>query len=283
MIKKTVKKFLNITKEVYFILEWFLYSIVYGKENSKISKINDSVIVVGNGPSILNFDFQNAKDKGFEFLGVNYFALDEERFFNVRPKYYCIIDPFFYESNNREKYPNITKLESVLKEVNWELTLIILSGQIPNLSNNHVKYIRLNSNVYRGNLCNFKKYLYNHNLASFTYQNVINAAMYYLITAKAKLILLIGVENDWHRELSVSSNNDVFRETRHFYGTEKINITEKGEINRGELYKYFYWYYITLLSHLKASDYAKENNVKVYNCTLNSYIDVFEKRDWNSV
>jgi hypothetical protein len=29
---------------------------------------------------------------------------------------------------------------------------------------------------------------------------------------------MIGVENDWHRELYVTKDNEVIREDRHFYG-----------------------------------------------------------------
>lgn len=282
MIKRILKKIIESIYEIFYIFKWIIDYLVRYKKNQKISKIYDSVIVVGNGPSVLNFDFQKAKNRGFEFLVVNYFALDEERFFNLRPKYYCIIDHFLFDKSTKQKFPNFQKLEEQLSRVDWDLNLITLSGQILGIKNEYIKCININSIVYKGGLNKFEHFLYNNNLASYTFQNVINAALFYLIAAKAKLVLLIGVENDWHRELSVGPNNEIFRETVHFYGKEKINIIEKGEINKGELYKYFYWYYLTLYSYFKANSYAIKNATKIYNCTPGSYIDVFDRIDFNS-
>ena len=277
MIKRVIKSFLKIVKEFYFLLEWGLRFIFIHKRYESIDEIAENIIVIGNGPSLNELDLELLNDGSFEFLCVNFFGIDETKFFSIRPKYYCIIDPIFYNEIEKQNYPQIAQLEKIFLKVDWDMNIICLHNQTCRIDNKYIKSIRINSYLYRGNWNKVKYFLYRNNLASYSYQNVINAAIYYLITAKAKTIALAGVDNDWHKELKVNIDNEVIREVNHFYGTELINVIEKGEINKGELYKYFYWYYITLYSYYEASNYSKAREVKILNLSENSYIDVFEK------
>lgn len=283
-MKNRLLKFMySSTKELFYFIEWLIRYILHFKKFSRIPKIEDSVIVLGNGPSIKTLDMDKAIKNGYQFLAVNFYALFNADFLEIRPKYYCIVDPAFYNLRQRENDENIVALELILEKVNWEMTLIIIEGQTPIFRNKNIKLVKLNSVLYRGNIESIRNFLYMNNLGSYIFQNVVNAAIYYLITARARQIILVGVENDWHRELFVDSKNEVYRELRHFYGNKRINITELGEIKKGELFRYFYWYYLTLLSHSAASLYARSIGVQIVNCTPDSYIDVYDKEDWNTI
>lgn len=278
-MKSILKAIKNLFKEVVQITSWLAIYLYNHSSTPKLPKINKNVMIIGNGPSIQGFNFDYFIKQDYDLLCVNFFALDEDLFFKLRPKYYVIIDSEFYNPEKRKRYPEFKKLLDVLEKVDWDIDIISLSRQRLNTMNIHIRNIYLNNNPYCGNIKWLQKLLYGSNKGTFGYQNVINAALYFLLLCNVSRISLIGVENDWHRELYVDENNDVIRETVHFYGKRRLNITEKGEIKKGELYKYFYYYYITLYKYKMASEYAKIIESTITNYCTNSYIDVFEKKE----
>lgn len=278
-MKWIVKKIINFFNETGSIFAWFLYFLYNHKWTAKLKPIGEKVIIAGNGPSVGTFDFGDAAAKGYSFLCVNFFALDEERFFALKPSYYCIIDKALYSRAYCKDNPNTAKLSEVFGKVDWEMTLVCLPGQHFPVNNPDIRIVNINNNPYLGNLNWVKRCLYNSNKGTFGYQNVINAALFYLLSSNAAQIGLTGVENDWHRELFVDIKNDVIRETKHFYGSQFINITQRGDIKKGELFRYFYYYYLTLQKYSLAASYANLKKIGVINYCANSYIDTFEKKE----
>ncbi|MCL2151842.1 MAG: hypothetical protein FWH57_02615 [Oscillospiraceae bacterium] len=279
MLKSLYRCFLIIKRcfaESGKLAKWLLHFLLYYKKIKSIENGGKKVIVVGNGPSVSDFDFFMFSRLGYEFLCVNYFALDE-RFFKIRPKFYCIVDPAVYKKC-QDVNDKANELFHILENVDWEMTLVCTAYQRPVINNKLIRVDKINNHVYNGTIKWLQKSVYNKNIGTFGYQNVICAALYYLLSSNVLEIGLIGVENDWHRELYVDENNDVIREYRHFYGTQRINITLDEQIQRGELYKYFYWYYITLYQYSIAASYAKMKSILVYNYCKYSYIDVFDKK-----
>ncbi|MHB1484507.1 MAG: hypothetical protein ACYCYI_07550 [Saccharofermentanales bacterium] len=276
-MKWIVKKILSFFNETGNIFAWFLYFLYNHKWTAKLKPIGEKVIIAGNGPSVETFDFEGAAAKGYRFMCVNFFALEEERFFALKPSYYCIIDKAFYSAAYCKDNPKTSKLSEVFGKVDWDMTLVCLPGQKIQMENPHIRLVNINNNPYLGNLDRVKKWLYDSNKGTFGYQNVINAALFYLLSAGAAQIGLTGVENDWHRELFVDIKNDVIRETKHFYGTQFINITQRGDIKKGELFQYFYYYYLTLQKYSLAAKYAKLRKICVINYCVNSFIDTFDK------
>lgn len=273
----------NLIEDLFQFLLWvYRYlrdCLKYGKPE-KIEKITDRVVVCGNGPSIKEMDFEYYKSLGYEFLCVNFFALSEELFFKMKPKYYCMIDPGIFDDEN---YKRIEPLIHIMDKVSWNMQLIMLMDQKELTNNPRIKVIRINRTFLKSHSDRYKYNYYHANIASGGYQNVIIAALYYLITAQALEVCLVGVETDFHRELVVGRNNHVYRECVHFYGDETLDLQEAGEIKLGELYKYFYYYYLTLYQYYDMSKYAMSQSVKIVNLCVNSFIDVFQKKEMKSV
>lgn len=267
----------RLLKEVYFMAEWLIRYFSNFKLNSDLPTIGNPVILFGNGPSLNRMHITKSDISDYAIMCVNFFALNQELFFDFQPKYYCIIDPAFFVDN---KTDDVKKLERIFEKVHWDMTLVTLYNSKIAFTNDNIRIHRINSNVYRGSVTWFRNAIFKRNIGTYRYQNVLNAALYYLITCKCNEIYLVGADNDWHRELYVDESNEVIRETKHFYGRTRLNVTRNQEIKKGELYKYFYWYYITLHSHYIASKYALSQGVPVYNCNPDSYIDVFPKKKW---
>lgn len=272
-------RFKPFVKEIYNYIRW-VHFCLHNFKTTGVPKYNNRgkrVVSVGNGPSAGDFPYEKFKNLGYDFMCVNFFALDKERFFKLRPTYYCCIDNAFgtiYEN----LLPKQKQLVGVLEQVDWPMIFVCFKGQKLPIQNDYIIYHYINANELKGKLTLRKKKLYDRNKATFGYQNVMLATLYYFIMSRTAVIILTGVENDWHRELFVDRNNDVFRKMTHFYGNERINITQLGEIRRGELYKYFHYYYITLLNYSLAAKYASASDVRIINSCEESYIDVFVKQ-----
>ncbi len=235
------------------------------------------VVVFGNGPSAKDFPYRKYIDQGYDICCVNHFALDEELFFAIKPTFYCCVDPD-YASADFPKTEDDKRFVSIMERVDWELNLICYRDEhISVLKNPYIKYRYVTHNVLDCEFNSIKNKLYSRNMASCGFQNVIVGAVYYFVMSQADRVILTGVENDWHRELVVGEDCDVYREYVHFYGTERINVTQAGQIGKGELYKYFEWYTTTLKQHATIAKFAKANGVKVENACLPSYIDAYPK------
>ena len=88
---------------------------------------------------------------------------------------------------------------------------------------------------------------------------------------------MIGVEMNVLTQIRVDGNNDVIQERKHFYGVERINMTELGKAKKGKLYEFFEYHTRVLYNFYKLAEYAKLKDIPVYNYCPDSLIDVFEK------
>ncbi len=271
----------NIFSNFYSYIMWFS-RLVRNKRTCKNIKNHGKVVLCGNGPSVNRFPFANFSKKGFDFCCVNYFPLDDKLFFSIKPRYYVCIDPAFHTTidNLTEKEE---KLVDILSKVSWPMKYVCVRNRHLPIENTNITFECINTNTISGDYSKRKKKLLDKNLAMFGYQNVIVASIYYFIMSKIDILVLTGVENDWHKELIVDRNNDVYREVIHFYGKELINVTELGQIKKGELYRYFWFYYITLYEYSLMSKYMSDSDTKIYNSCMDSYIDVFEKRSVDDI
>lgn len=276
-----LRKVEDFSNNILEIIKYTIFRILFPNDRSKLPLLDGKrMLIVGNGPSADNICYEKVKDNNIEILCVNYFASKNELFFKIKPKYYCIIDPLFFNNTNTNTNTDseIHQLIDVFNNVDWEMTLVCLQYQkFPNLQNPNIKQIHINSNQYHGKWMRYE--FYSKNKANFGLQNVVLGAIYFCLTSGIKELYLSGVDNDWHRELIVDEINDVYRESRHFYGLKKVNLTATGMLNKGEFYKYIGYYYITMKQYYYASLYARHLNASVYNLTMTSYIDVFDKKD----
>ena len=242
-----------------------------------IDETKSKILIIGNGPSagVLNFDYYSSL--GYEFMCVNDFALKKELLHKLKPRYYCCIDGAMYTKKNLETNKDVIAVYDALNEIDWGMIYVCRYGQTPPITNPNIKITHVNSCVLTDSFMKLQFSKYRKNKACSGFQNVICCCLYYAITSNCKDILLTGVEFDMHKELSVELNNDVIREYRHFYGVKRVNITEEGQIAKGEIYKYFYFSYLTLYQYKVLADYCNYMKANVKNLTINSTIDSIPK------
>lgn len=273
-----MKKYLHCIVEAVRFIEAILYWAVQKvtlKGETAIEKIEDRIVVVGNGPSAKGFPYELAS--GFKFCCVNFFALNIELFRRIKPTFYCFVEKNYLVLHREE--PDVQRLFEILEEVDWDMVFICMAGDQINFKNSHIKIRRLNEchleyNEFFSSVC---MKLYGENKAICGMQNVVIGALYFFVISHAREVLLTGVENDWHREFVVDEDNNVIRKIVHFYGIKSRMLTGS-DIQKGEFYKSMRDYYITLYQYKIIADFANRSGVKIINTVLDSYIDVFDKR-----
>ena len=89
---------------------------------SKVASSDDSIIIMGNGPS-LNDAIENSFDKltTIPTLAVN-FAANAPQFTQLRPRYYVLADPHFFVATDDV---NVKKLMNNLSSIDWRMTLFV--------------------------------------------------------------------------------------------------------------------------------------------------------------
>ena len=145
MITRFFNKVHDTAREVAYRLRWRTAYVKSNKSAKKLDVSGEKIIIVGNGPSTAEFDFDKYAGQGYNFLCVNFFACDEEKFQELKPKYYCIVDPIFYgmlsRPPNKEEAEKIAKLKIALESVDWEMTFVQLEEQEPFFNNSNIKIV----------------------------------------------------------------------------------------------------------------------------------------------
>lgn len=277
-IKSILRKLSLHLKKIKDICKGLLLAIktmLRGERCGTVTKENENVLVMGNGPSLKEIDIQAFTDN-YKIACVNFFA-NQEVFFEIKPQYYIIIDPVFFAINSTNDV-RIKKLFYNLEKVDWKLTIISQQGCKLPIKNNNITYEHISYyGFYSEYASAFLNKLYRRNLITCGGQNVMVSAIYYFVLKRYRNIYVAGLDMSEFKGYSIDKNNHVLLETKHFYGSDYIDYTEKGVIKLGEFYIYLGYYVEMFRQFYHVAQFAKSQNVNIYNLTLNSFVDVFEK------
>lgn len=237
----------------------------------------EKILIMGNGPSLKELELEKVLNSVDKVICVNWFPIKEDLFIKIKPQYLCLADPtFFYESNEHEEKKDA--LFRVLAAVDWRLDVICPIGCKLPVNNSNIKYRWINQNTYISQSdSELTHFLYKHNLANFGMQNVVLEALYYAISTQSNEVFLAGVDMSEFKGLYVAEDNYIYLESKHSYGTELVKIDNGGFFKKGELFKLLLCYQKMFEQFYYAQKYANYMNVKVYNLSPYSFIDVFEK------
>jgi hypothetical protein len=240
------------------------------------SKNNGEVIhVLGNGPSCHHTLKQNICPNE-KMMVVNFLA-STDVFFQYKPEFYVLIDPDFFEDSS-DKF---IILFEALKRVDWSMTLFIPTPyrkQAESLIfNSNIKIKLINVNYLPGKSQGVF-YLYQRNLATPRFQNVIVACLYASINLGFKEIKLHGVESSEFQMFEINEKNEVLLNTEHSYGNATRNLSREGKILKGEFWKYLRLYTFMLEGYSQIKSYSDFVGCNIINYTKKSFIDSFDKK-----
>ena len=233
--------------------------------------------ILGNGSSLKSLIDKMADD--CEYMVMNSHVLHSS-YLELKPRYYVLADPAFFHP--RPSYDGTKIVRKILDETTWEMTLFIPwehTRGIDLKSTDWVTIEYVNQSDYRGPE-QFREYIYEHNLAMPTVNNVLVSAIYLAIYIGYKDVELYGVEHSWTRDIYVNSKNQTCLRDNHFYDKEMVddNVIVDCKGNPMRFYEVLKLYMDYFPAYWELRELADRHGCHITNCTQNSFIDAFEKR-----
>jgi hypothetical protein len=279
------KFFIELVNSFYSFLRILRH---YSKVNDifKRSQKNDSLIIVGNGPSfridcLLKF---NLKLNG-DVLVVNDFGYSDY-FFRIKPKYYVLYDDYYFNSLTLDNKERVNLLyRGIFKKVDWNMNLII-----PNIRKDFflksnfdfplfINIIYINCVPFAG-FDFIKRKLLIKNLSIFSIRNVIVASIFIGINLRYKNLFLFGVDHDLVRDLSVDKHNNVRLSFKHFYSNSSESIVWYDSAGiKYTMAKALEDIMIMFRAYEELQKYALERRSNIINMNPSSFVDAFPKKD----
>jgi hypothetical protein len=92
-------------------------------------------------------------------------------------------------------------------------------------------------------------------------------------------ISLLGADHSWLSEISVTDNNEVLINQKHFYDAQSsigqpLDKRGKGKRNLSEL---LYKFTTAFASYFEIRAFAEKKNITILNATKGSFIDAFDR------
>ncbi len=244
---------------------------------------HESIILMGNGPSLSGTISSHSNILlSHPLLAVN-FAANAPEFFSLKPRYYVLADPYFFNANDN---PNVKKLQDNINQIDWSMTLFLpINTHKSNITfnNNHVTIKHFNPVGVEG-FHWFENYAFRKGLGMPRPRNVLIPSLMIAIALGYQNIYITGADHSWTRTLSVNENNEVVSIQPHFYkDDEKEETRVKTEYLKYPLHKIIYSFYVAFKSYFTIQRYARYRNVNIYNATPESFIDAFERKSLSDI
>lgn len=270
----TVTTLQNVADTLTALIKVAIQSRPAGRIKSK--KQEKPLIIMGNGPS-----FRDTIDNHLDILCQNdtlavNFAANSPEFFQIKPRYYTLADPLFFEDSDAE---NMIALYDNLNKVDWQMTLIIPVKAPVKVKNPNITVERFNMVGVDGARW-LKHILFDSRMAMPRPRNVLIPSIMAAIWLGYKEIYLVGADHSWMKSISVDNDNHVVSIQTHFYKDSNKELGRKRDLFANvKLHEVAHSYYTAFKAYHTILDYITPKGIKIYNATPESFIDAFERRD----
>lgn len=236
------------------------------------------LVILGNGPALKkNLEEDMEALTGGDTLAVNFFANSPE-FFKVRPKYYVLADPHFFDKALTD--PNVSRLIGNLNAADFQMTLYIPSTarfQRTLFTNPNLAVGMFSFNAVEG-FGWLEDAAFGKALGMPRPRNVLIPSIMLGIWLGYKEIYLLGADHSWLKTLSVNDCNEVVSIQPHFYKEDEKEIKRvREEYVRHPLHEVLESMMIAFRSYHRIRRYADSRGVRILNATPGSMIDAFER------
>lgn len=244
---------------------------------SRVAGREESLIVMGNGPSLNDTMRDNAESLEHHRLMAVNFAANAPQFYELRPDFYVIVDPvFFRELENA----NVKSLWANLSErVDWPMRLLVpVKAKVPVALPVNIVVERFNPVGVEGFRA-VEHAAYRVGLGMPRPRNVLIPAIMAGMMLGFRNIYITGADHSWTKTLSVTDDNTVVSVQPHFYADNNAEHERVASVYKNiRLHEIMYSFYVAFRSYFTVASYAKSRGVNIYNSTPGSFIDAFERR-----
>lgn len=246
----------------------------------RCTKPGDDIVVLGNGPSLKDTISHHLPVlEADATVAVNFMANAPE-FAVLRPDYYVLADPHFF---NGLAHENVENLWRNISRADWPMTLCVpvamcktarrLIGRAPNITVSGFNFVGIEGFGW------FERWAYSRRLGMPRPRNVLIPAIMTAIAAGYKEIYVVGADHSWLETIRVTENNHVVSVQPHFYADSQKELKRSETEYRGfHLHDILQSFYIAFRSYHTLMRYAVSKGIHIYNSTPGSYIDAFPRR-----
>lgn len=249
------------------------------------------IYVLGNGPSLktlladMEADFAPYSES--EFFVVNDFVHDS-RFALLRPRYYCLSD-FLFFMNTIYSDRGHRVMQGLAEKVDWPMLLFIpwcqrkSSYLLPIGENPNIRIVTFHHPTYWG-IELLRHFLLKKGLGNGEFGTVILNAIYVSLMLGYKQIYVYGIEHTFFENLVVNRDNVLCTKVKHFYSEKEEwkpllehypGPMENKPFTMAEFLKDKS---ILFQGHQIMNRFAKACGASIYNCTLGSMVDAYERK-----
>lgn len=214
----------------------------------------------------------------------------KEQIFRLKPKYFAACDSVYWgekvgkrisEELAKETYQ---RTKEVLEEIDWDCFLITTIQEKFDFTNPKVKIVRINTVDFDSNHW-WTYWLYKNNFAQPAVHNVAQLGIYYGITFGYKELGLVGIDFDFIKNVYCDKDGKIGIYAEHQYEGKVTSVyldrDVVGQYNNSVIAKYIYQTAEAIACFGKLSMYAERMNCKIYNYSLDSLLDCYEKKSLN--
>ncbi len=279
MVKQLIRKYLQKKREEKQYVSFLRYTnTALQDEINKMPRPQKSLLrILGNGDSLKSVVDTMVQD--CDYMVMNSHVLHPS-YLDLKPRYYVLADPTFFHPN--ACYDGTKVVKKILTETNWPMTLFVPWEHTRGVKIESTEWVEVqyvNQSLYKGPE-QYRKYLYEHNLAMPNVNNVLASAIYLAIYMGYKNVELYGVEHSWTRDLYVNRQNHTCLKDSHFYDTEDVesNVIIDGTGKPMKFHEVIRMYADYFPAYWELRELADKHGCHIFNCTPNSFIDAFEKK-----
>lgn len=256
-------------------------------------KRENPICVLANGPSLK--ELLTELDAGIEKYGsADFFVLNDfvndSHFTTLHPKYYVLSDPlFFMDTLYAERGHKV--MNALRKKVQWPMALFIpwrykeskyldVVRQNPN-----IRIVAFHSVRYYG-VESLRNFFYKKGLGNGEFGTVALNAIYIALMIGYKRLHVYGIDHTFFNNIAVNSDNELCFKEEHFYEKE-TNLRPMichypGNTMEGKsftVYEFLKEKASIFKGHQIMNDFAKEIGATIVNCSRNSLVDAYERKE----
>ena len=237
-------EFIHTIVSVFLIIVFNRFGVARRLRNCREDRSGRGATILANGPSVREIlNEKRGQLDGTDVLVLNYFG-NQEEFLKLKPRYYVLIDPAFFDYNYSNKgleekgsgkgHVATEQLINNFMKVDWPLTLFFPDSSNARKvkaiysENKNIEVVLFNGTRVVG-FSEFQNRMYKLGNGMPSSRNVIIPSMILLIILGYKTIYLYGCELSWTKTMDVDSETgQLYFNDRHFYSKDEIRYFGKG-------------------------------------------------------
>lgn len=237
------------------------------------------LVILGNGPSLSDTLARHGDyiARHTDSMAVN-FAGNTPEFRKLRPQYYILADPHFF--NNPDDV-NVARLIGNLSSVDWPMTLFLpfAARKKCTLAPTEFLTIEYYNAVGIEGFRWLEDWAISHRRGMPRPRNVLIPAIMTGIGMGYREIYITGADHTWTSTLTVDDENHVVSVQPHFYKEDDKEVSRiRREYHKYPLHSILYSFYLAFKAYHRIEKYALSRGIAIYNATPSSMIDAFPRK-----